>query len=502
MLERVSLGQVRFQTPGVTADSRGVLLGRNGVLLFAALDGLVSWLRLFSDEASLDELGNELRLVRVKNQTGARALLAHVPTPTSYAMDRAARIARLVGGTSYTGSTRHFVKYRDERSPQGYDVTELSVVKEGADFVLYGEAGPQLLSAEADIDLRGLLLRLSLRRRPRPGDDPHDLLYMTTPPGLLPGALRTLWRAHVRADVAAVSPGPSSLFAREGQTSRYFVLRLSDVPARVARGLSDVPGISLYTPVATGVGVALGHEHPIALASCQSLFDPTGLTLMSAHDRRVDVVPGPLEFSSAERLTRFELGQPMSEDHATPVVAESRLDLGMRLELAPSSSSPRRVVATFLSWDEAPRLKQLVYALPPAMLRGHRVAATARGILLQARDGVDLVPLGNLLSEVAPGLLVPLGMDLTPRVAPDVLAEILGHGAERITVVLAEGDPFFLRESDLVALERRALSRLPAVEADSAMPPPSPERTGPTLVNDPVGAFALWSYPDSDPGTP
>ena len=40
-------------------------------------------------------------------------------------MDRMAETARLVGGSTFTGTSRHFVQYRDAAAPFGYDATEL-----------------------------------------------------------------------------------------------------------------------------------------------------------------------------------------------------------------------------------------------------------------------------------------------------------------------------------------------------------------------------------------
>ena len=45
-----------------------------------------------------------------------------------------------------------------------------------------------------------------------------------------------------------------------------------------------------------------------------------------------------------------------------------------------------------------------------------------------------MIPLGQLLCELAPGLLVPLGMDVVPRVSPEVLARALGHQSGIVTV--------------------------------------------------------------------
>jgi hypothetical protein len=72
--------------------------------------------------------------------------------------------------------------------------------------------------------------------------------------------------------------------------------------------------------------------------------------------------------------------------------------------------------------EHGSRLKRILFALPPASLRGHRVAASDRGILVVGSENLDVIPLGQLLCELTPGLPVPLGMDIVPRVSPDVLS--------------------------------------------------------------------------------
>ena len=59
-----------------------------------------------------------------------------------------------------------------------------------------------------------------------------------------------------------------------------------------------------------------------------------------------------------------------------------------------------------------------------------------------ARENLDVIPLGQLLCELTPGLLVPLGMDIVPRVSPEVLARALGHRAGVVTVFTTDNRPF------------------------------------------------------------
>ena len=80
MLQRVALGQVRFNLPGLAVDARGVVGGKQLAVRFAAIDRLVSFLRVLSAEQSLDDLQPGLRIVirarRGRDARGDRLLPA------------------------------------------------------------------------------------------------------------------------------------------------------------------------------------------------------------------------------------------------------------------------------------------------------------------------------------------------------------------------------------------------------------------------------------------
>jgi hypothetical protein len=254
----------------------------------------------------------------------------------------------------------------------------------------------------------------------------------------------------------------------------------------------------VFRPLTENVAVEVGYAHPIDLASCQSLFQASRFYLFWGKHDRVDTVAAPLELSAIEHLTRLEieLDQPTVGD----TLQLSALDaVGVPIELAPSLTPSRRVVGSLIPLEQAQWLKRLVYFLPQTSLRGHRVALTDRGILVVASPDVDVIPLGTPLAEVAAGLLVPLGLDLVPRVAPDVLARNLGHGAGLYTVFPPSGAAFQIGDSALVPLERRALAKIEIGTAqvlDARIEPPAE----PAVVNEPIGRFALWGF--RAPGRP
>jgi hypothetical protein len=506
MLERVTVGQTRFAMPGVAPDTRGIAIGKYGLCLFPTLEGVVGWLRLYADEDSLDEILPAAKLARLGTPLGGRAFGLTIPAGSSYVLDRAARCAKLAGGQTFTGTARHFVKYRDERSPYGYDVVDLGAGGQSGELVLHGDESSGGYHPAGDLDIAGIILRLSLRRVPggeRLDAEGRSRLLLTVAPGLSQGLIRYLVRNRVDAEVAQVTREKKSAFARPGESDGYMLIRTQDLPERLLAGLMGVPGVSILRPILEHVAVQVGWAHPIQLGSCASLFDRHRLHLFWGEPDQLDQLAGPFVFSQADRLLPLALPGDRAERRAEARAVPAEPDpVGIPVKLVPTLAPPRRVVATLVGWEEAARLKKLIYALPPVLLRGHQVAATERGLLLVCQPSVDVVPLGTLMCEAAPGLLIPLGMDLVPRVATDVLAAALSHqlGAPvggqtgRITVFPHQGSPFFVPTTALAPLERRAVAEIPIPESPGVPVSVAPTDSKVEIANDPVGRFALWGY--------
>ena len=495
-LEHVAQGQTRFFTPGVAPDPRGILLGRFCLVTFPTLEGAVSWLRLYSSEASLDELMANLTLTKCKTALGSREIVVQIPAVSSYAADRAGRLCRLVGGAIYTGTAKHFVKYRDDRSPYGYDAVDIGTMPATTDFMVHGDEFAQGYVREGDLPFQRLLFRLSIRKMPG-GENlsPEDRgeLFLAVAHGLADGIIRYLWRNRVEAEAGLFTPRTTSAFEDTGRERGYMWIRVRGLPERILALFLGTPGIDVFRPAGANAAVAVGYAHPIDLASCASVFPPDTFHVFWPNDR-VDVLPGPLALSDIGDLTRVDLELEKARDPAQHdgKAAES---IGVELKLAASMGPPRRVVATLIPLAHGGRLKRILFALPPVSLRGHRVAITDRGILVIGSENLDVIPLGQLLCELTPGLLVPLGMDIVPRVSPDVLARALGHSPGVVTVFTADNHPFQVNEGAFTTLERRSLAKLevdPATVEDYSVQIPDDAQ----VVNDAVGRFALWGFPD------
>ena len=156
----------------------------------------------------------------------------------------------------------------------------------------------------------------------------------------------------------------------------------------------------------------------------------------------------------------------------------------------------RNVVGSLVPVEQASWVKKLVFMMPRASLREHQIAITARGILLVAQPGTEILPIGDLLTSITTGVLVPVGFDIVPRVSPAVLINALKQSAGQITVFAKDGAPFRIQESDLSPLERMSVADI-EVESATLIVEPEPARD-PMVVNDAVGRFALWGFPEPD----
>ena len=496
-LEHVAQGQTRFFTPGVAPDPRGILLGRSCLMTFPTLEGAVSWFRLYSSEAALDELLSNLSITKCRTALGSREIVVQIPAVSSYAADRAARLCRLVGGAIYTGTAKHFVKYRDDRSPYGYDAVDIGAMPATTDFMVHGDEFAQSYRREGDLPFTRLLFRLSIRKIPGGeqlnAEDRADLL-LAVARGLSEGIIRYLWRNRVEAQAGLFTPSSSSAFDEGGRDRGYMLIRVRALPERILALFLGTPGIDVFRPAGANAAVAVGYQHPIDLASCASVFAGDAFHLFWPGDR-VDVLPGPIALSDIADLTRVDLQLERPKDprphSGGPIDA-----IGVPLKLASAMGPPRRVVATLIPLHHASRLKRILFTLPPVSLRGHRVAATERGILVIGSENLDVIPLGQLLCELTPGLLIPLGMDVVPRVSAEVLARALGHQAGVVTVFTTSGRPFQVNESTFSSLERRSLAKL-EVDQAAALDFSAQLPADAQVVNDAVGRFALWGFPDA-----
>jgi len=292
----------------VSPDARGVVLGHRGVVLFPSLDRLVAFLRAYGDEGSLDELIPSLEIRRLVTPLKTREIALSIQAESSYRMDRVAGVAKLAGGLVFTGTSRHFVKYRDAASPLGYDVQQL--LDEPADLILYHDTFRQAYSYERELAFRDLVVKLTPHRVPPGTRELPSRLFATAEPGLGAPLVSYLFRWQISAR-AALAEWPSRS-AFEDAPRRLYVFDLTDVPPRVVDLMASLPGVRVFEPLGPTYAVELGYRHPIALESCASLFDDHTLHLFRG-DGEVELVQPLPPFAPVRSLVRANVSVEETE---------------------------------------------------------------------------------------------------------------------------------------------------------------------------------------------
>ena len=485
MLERIALHQTRLRTPGLGLDAKGIALGAKGLVLLPTLDRLVGWLAVYTRERSLEDLLPSLELRFVRSPLGTREITLTFAAESSDRMDRIAETARLVGGFTFTGTSRHFVQYRDAAAPFGYDTGEL--VSTEAPVALYHDRFSQTYDQGKAVNLQALLLRLM------PQTDPRTLAeagprYIVAEEGLGPALLHYLVRSRVDGEVTMGEWPPPSAF--DDTPVRRYILRVPELPPRMRGLMQSTPGITTFLPAGPGIVVEIGYHHPVQLRACP-VFDPQGLVMIRGRGDEPWALANLPPMGDLRAFARVELRGDALRTVAVASGVKDPSTVMVPLRLAPSSSPWRNVTATWIPTDKLPLLRRLAYALPRQTLNETRMAVTNRGAFLRCATGIEAVPLGTFFVEVHPGLFTPAGFDVIPAVAPEVLYRALGAPSGHLMFVTDTSAAIAVPDAAFVPLDAALLEAEPwepvvvtAIESALAVAPLE-------LKLSPVGLFPL-----------
>lgn len=449
MLERIALHQTRLRTPGLGLDGKGVALGAKGLVLLPSLDRLVAWLSVYTREYSLEDLMPSLELQIVRSKLGTREITLAFAAESSDRMDRIAETARLVGGFTFTGTSRHFVQYRDAAAPFGYDATE--ILGTDAPLVLYHDRFNQVYEVDKPVGLRALLLRLMPHVDPSTQNDVGPRIIVAEQ-GLGPALIHYFVRSRVEGEVAVGEWPPESAFD-DGPTRRY-ILRIPELPLRMRPLMASTPGITSFVPAGPGVAVEMGYRHPVALRACP-VFDPQGLVLLRGRGDEPWTLPRTPQMGDLRAFARVEL----REGESTRIASATRMPEAVRvpLRITPSAAPFRNVTATWIEPAQIGLLRRLAYALPHQTIERTQMAVTPRGAFLRSPAGIEAIPLGTFFVEIHPSLYIPAGYEVTPAVAPDVLYRAMGASASQVLFIDTDARAMAVEEGAFAPLETALL---------------------------------------------
>ncbi|MDP2342087.1 MAG: hypothetical protein Q8O67_14110 [Deltaproteobacteria bacterium] len=511
-LEPVSLGQGRTHCPGLSADERGVVMGRRLALFFPDVARAVGFFRAYSREVSLDEILRSLEIQETVSERGGREMMVRFEVQGSFAADRAAQAARLHRGRAFTGTEQHFVPFRDRKSPLGSDLSgPEDLVQDVVDLVLYGEAGPDRRKLGRKIQLRDLILGLS----PRPlseaekTSETHDALVVRCEQGLSKMLCRYLWSRQVRARVTSAVSARKSLFS--GKPREIQLVSCDGLPRHVAQLLALTPGMKVFVPTQKHLLVEWGFRHPIALESCGAAFTDDETVLFYGSVDASD----PRATGRTERLVVEEDAVDIRDlvdvtvrgkDGIIPppvdVKATGIESLDVELKLARLPRSQSSTTALLIDLDRLRWFQKLVYLLPAAILRTYEAVLTEQHIIVINRRGVHGIPFGAPMTEIYPQIFCPVGMSLLPRVDYDLLREHLQiRPDQNLTFFPEDAPPFAIPIAELKPLSRAVVApeRAKASIIEIASRTIAEELAMPTISHKRQGAFSLWRGTKIDP---
>ncbi len=451
MLERIALHQTRLRTPGLGLEGKGVALGAKGLVLLPSIDRLVAWFSVYTREHSLEDLMPSLEIQLVRSKLGTREITLGFAAESSDRMDRLAETARLVGGFTFTGTSRHFVQYRDAGAPFGYDATQL--ISTDAGLVLYHDKFTQVYELEKAVDLRALLLRLM------PHVDPGTLAeggprFIVAEQGLGPALIHYLVRSRVDGEVAVGEWPPESAFD-EGPIRRTIV-RLADLPPRMRPLMATTPGITSFLPAGPGVAVQMGYRHPVALRACP-VFDPNGLVLIRGGGSDPWTLERTPQMGDLRAFARVELRGEEAPEELTAIGAHRPAEVRVPLRVVPSVAAWRNVTATWVTLEQLTLLRRIAYALPNQTIARTQIAVTPRGAFLRCPAGIEAIPLGTFFVEIHPNLFIPAGYDVIPAVAPEVLYRALGAASSQVLFIDPLASAYAVDDAAFAPLETMIL---------------------------------------------
>ncbi|MCL2723973.1 MAG: hypothetical protein FWD69_05990 [Polyangiaceae bacterium] len=451
MLERIALHQTRLRTPGLSLDGKGVALGGKGLVLLPSLDRLVAWLAVYTREHSLEDLMASLQIDVVKSRLDTREITLSFTAESSDRMDRIAETARLVGGFTFTGTSRHFVEYRDAAAPFGYDATEL--ISTDATLVLYHDRFTQVYQADKSVELRSLLLRLMPHVDPSTNDEDGPRIIVAEQ-GLGPALIHYFVRSRVDGEVSVGEWPPQSAF--DDSPVRRYVMRIPELPKRMRPLMAKTPGITTFLPVSPGAAVEIGYRHPVSLRACP-VFDPNGLVLLRGRGDDAWSLDKTPQMGDLRAFARVELRTATAVDTIDALHTDAPEPVRVPLRMAPSTAPPRNVTATWIALTELPLLRRIAYALARETILQTQIAITKKGVLLRSRGGIEAIPLGTFFVEIHPSLYTPAGYDITPAVAPEIVHRALGTSSSQVVFIDTNARAIAVDETAFAPLEAALL---------------------------------------------
>lgn len=456
MIERVSIEQHTFRTPGLFRDRRGILVAKRTLILFLSLDRAVAFLCACGEQGLLGELLSSLELHRVQNQSRSHEIALLLEVRSGRELDQLCGLARLGNARTYIGGRKHFVPFRDARGPAGYDTTSLDECDD--DIVLYGARQNERLRWGRRLALADLVHQLELRKTVEQPVSVVEEALLWIPAGIIDQVRRYLLDRAVETEIAVAEVKSDSILDDGPMTAN--LLRLFAAPGWVVQLFADLPEVRVFTPASTRCYIERGFTHPLPLNLMEERLEDgvhlfEGASSRHPHGRTVQISPVPA-------FARLHASVALRSDETPPIQAHPAskvASLSIPLRATPSTSQGL-AVATIVPVAQREWLAKLMYLMPKSALENLQVALSDAWIFVYDPSGLSRLPLGQHFVAHIPDLLIPSGYKLQPAVSEEVLREALPLLGRHLVFVGPGPRTLYVPKDSFASLARSALADL------------------------------------------
>ena len=481
--------------PGLQVSSeRGFLVAPQGLIWLEPDAGGETFnplVRLLGSFSQATDLPGQVRLLQHK--TSADLFLHLKPAkgvnlPGFY--DAASSAARLVEARLYIGQEPHFIQYRDDGAPRGYDLPQFQPPP-GKHLLLVAHWGSRSFDPTelSELQLSDFFLRVAPQPA-APGPQP-ETVYALAPLALYRLLIGYLRAHHLRYGLARCqsSTGERLLFeirVHPAAPGRHLV------PEFVLAHLASLPRLALLETVhqqgTQRLLLQRGHNSPLNLAHIAAAF-PTDATVIFASDpcpQNLLISPGPV-FFDGDFLAQVHAPHPDAQK-LSPLPVQDADHLELPVVLRPDEGPTPPTGALLLSLQEMTWLRQLLYRLPGEAFGDYRLCQGREGaVLIGVAHPIQGIPFGTPLRRLGDTqLFIPLRSRFVPELPWALLARALEISTTAYTF-LTENQRLDLPVDQFYPLSRALLAEKgrPRVQFDLRteqglpplkwIPPPEPE---------------------------
>ncbi|ETR70526.1 MAG: hypothetical protein OMM_03181 [Candidatus Magnetoglobus multicellularis str. Araruama] len=353
--------------------------------------------------------------------------------------DCALSSAEFTDGYLYIGDKNHYICYRNNEAPRGYDVLNIKKIEEKENFYLIDTSGTKVFSKK---ELNTLPLeQVILKIRPDLNKNynlPSNIFALVKP--ALYKMLSRYFRNHnLNYKLAKFISSKNQLLILYEIFPRSNAPTGEIIPAFVLSYLCDLPFCSIFTKEYSlknrHILVEWKMRNPCMLENIADIFPENSITLFttSIDFPNMIISPSPT-FFSGDDLIKINISQT-SHIKLSSVNNDNGLKMEIPVRIIPDTGRLLKSNAIILDKIEKNWVQKLLYRLPYELFESVQVCfGKDYGILKADELPIDLIPFGRHMQKFqGSNLYIPIGTKLMPDLPYKPIADNLNLKQDTLT---------------------------------------------------------------------